>query len=154
MLTAGTKAPQFSATDQNGVVRTLTDFKGTWLLLYFYPKDDTPGCTAQACELRDSVNELRTKGVTIVGVSADDEASHKKFGEKYAVSFSLLADTDKHIINAYEVWGEKTAHNKSYWGIIRTSFLINPDGIIHKVYERVKPEGHAEQILKDTAVLS
>lgn len=153
MLTAGTKAPNFSATDQNGVVRSLADFKGTWLLLYFYPKDDTPGCTAQACELRDSVNELRTKGVSILGVSADDEASHKKFGEKYALTFSLLADSDKKIINAYEVWGEKTAHNKSYWGIIRSSFLINPDGIIHKVYERVKPEGHAEEVLKDTAAL-
>lgn len=153
MLTAGTKAPNFSTTDQNGVVRSLSDYKGSWILLYFYPKDDTPGCTAEACEFRDSVNILRSRGITILGVSADNEESHKKFGEKYALTFSLLADTEKKIVNAYEVWGEKTARNKSYWGIIRTSFLINPDGIIHKVYERVKPEGHAEEVVKDTEAL-
>lgn len=149
MLTTGQEAPAFSAPDQNGVIRTLGEFKGSWVLVYFYPKDDSPGCTAEACELRDAVNTLRSKNLAIVGISADDEASHKKFGEKYALSFPLLADTDKKIINTYGVWGEKTVHNKTYWGIIRTSFLIDPDGVIKKIYAKVKPEGHAENVLKD-----
>ncbi len=149
MLNTGTSAPAFSAPDQNGAIRTLSEFKGSWLLLYFYPKDDTPGCTAQACELRDNMNSLRHYGVTIVGVSADDEASHKKFGETYALPFPLLADKDKKIINTYGVWGEKTTYGKTYMGVIRTSFLIDQDGVIRKIYEKVKPEGHAEEVLKD-----
>lgn len=154
MLTAGQKAPNFSSPDQYGKVRTLNEFNNGWLLLYFYPKDDTPGCTAEACELRDSLNALKTLGAAVVGVSVDDEVSHKKFSDKYALTFPILADTDKTIVNAYEVWGEKSMYGKTYWGIMRTSFLIDPEGIIRKVYEKVKPEGHADEIVKDMKELS
>jgi thioredoxin-dependent peroxiredoxin len=149
MLTIGQKAPDFSAPDQYGKIRTLGEFKGSWLVLYFYPKDGTDGCTTEACELRDSMNDLRGLGFAVVGVSADDETSHKKFSERYALSFPLLADTEKKIIEAYGVWGEKTAPGKTYMGILRTTFLIDPDGVIRKVYEKVKPEGHAEELLAD-----
>ncbi len=149
MLNIGDSAPAFSAPDQNGEVRTLSEFKGSWVLLYFYPKDDTPGCTAEACELRDNMNGLRQYGVTIVGVSADDEASHKKFGDRYAVPYPLLADTEKKIIKDYEVWGEKSMYGKTYMGILRTTFLIDGEGVIQKIYEKVKPEGHADEVLKD-----
>lgn len=149
MLTAGSIAPAFSALDQHGIMRSLGDYKGSWVLLYFYPKDHTPGCTAQACEFRDTMNAFREKNLVILGVSADSQESHKKFGDTYAISFSLLADTDKTIIKTYQVWGEKSSRGKVYEGIIRTSVLINPDGIIHKVYERVQPEGHAENVLND-----
>ncbi len=149
MLKIGDAAPDFSAPDQYGKVRTLGEFNGSWLLLYFYPKDGTDGCTMEACELRDSMNDLRALGVSIVGVSADNEESHKKFSESYALSFPLLADTNKKIIESYGVWGEKTAPGKTYMGLLRTTFVIDPDGIIQKVYEKVKPDGHAEEILKD-----
>lgn len=149
MLTVGQKAPSFSAPDQYGKIRTSDDFKGSWLLLYFYPKDDTPGCTAEACGLRDNMNVFKKNGLLVVGVSADDEASHKKFGEKYALSFPLLADTEKKIVNVYGVWGEKFMYGKNYMGILRTSFLIDPEGVIQKIYEKVKPEEHAEEVLKD-----
>lgn len=153
MVQEGQKAPAFSAPDQSGKIRISGEFRGTWLLLYFYPKDDSEGCTTEACGLRDNMNALRGRGVTIVGVSADDQKSHAEFGEKYALSFPLLADTDKQIIKAYGVWGEKTMSGKTYMGILRTTFLINPDGIIHKVYEKVKPEDHAEEVLKDIGTL-
>lgn len=154
MLTVGQKAPDFSAPDQYGNMRSLSEFNKGWLLLYFYPKDDTPGCTAEACELRDSLHALKTLDAAVIGVSADDETSHKKFSDKYALSFPILADTDKKIINAYGVWGEKSMYGKTYWGIFRTSFLIDPTGVIRKVYEKVKPEGHAEEIVKDMKELS
>lgn len=149
MFTAGQKAPDFSAVDQYGSKRSLSDFNKGWVLLYFYPKDDTPGCTAQACGLRDSLSRLQSLNVSIVGVSADDETSHRKFSDKYALSFPILADTDKHIVNTYGVWGEKSMYGKTYMGILRTSFLIDPEGIIQKVYERVKPDEHADEVLAD-----
>jgi thioredoxin-dependent peroxiredoxin len=149
MIQIGQTAPAFSAPDQYGRVRTSDEFKGSWLLLYFYPKDETSGCTAEACEFRDTLNDLRALDVAVVGVSADDEVSHKSFSEKYALSFPLLADTDKRIIKEYGVWGEKSTYGKTYMGILRTSFLIDPDGIVRKIYEKVKPEGHAQEVLKD-----
>lgn len=149
MLQEGQQAPAFSAPDQYGRVRTSGEFKGSWLLLFFYPKDDSPGCTTEACELRDSVNAFRGRSVAVAGVSADDVQSHAGFSEKYALSFPLLADTEKKIIRDYGVWGEKTSSGKTYMGILRTTFLINPEGIIKKVYEKVTPEGHAEEILQD-----
>lgn len=149
MLKIDDTAPDFSAVDQYGKTRTPTEFKGSWLLLYFYPKDDTPGCTAEACGMRDNMNVFKKHHLAVVGVSADDEVSHKKFGEKYALSFPILADTEKKIISAYGVWGEKSMYGKTYMGILRTSFLIDPEGVIRKVYEKVKPEEHAEEVLKD-----
>jgi thioredoxin-dependent peroxiredoxin len=141
-LTIQTAAPDFSAVDQNGTTRTLADYKGKWLLLYFYPKDFTPGCTTEACQLRDYFAELTSK-VSIVGISTDSTASHAKFSKKYELPFTLLADPDKKMINRYGVNG--IVFSK------RTSFLIDPFGRIAKIYTRVKPETHAAEILADMA---
>jgi len=149
MLNIGDAAPAFSAADQYGETRTLSECKESWLLLYFYPKDDTPGCTTEACELRDNMNALRSHNIKVVGISADSVESHTKFSSKFALQFPLLADTSKEIIKAYGVWGEKSMYNKTYMGILRTSFLIDPNGIVQKVYEKVKPEGHADMVIKD-----
>ena len=149
MLQIGDTAPAFSAPSQYGETQTLDALKGSWVLLYFYPKDDSPGCTAEACGLRDSINALRSHDVKVIGVSADSEESHKDFSAKFALQFPLLADVNKKIINAYGVWGEKSMYGKTYMGTLRTSFLIDPDGIIRKVYEKVKPDDHAAEVLKD-----
>ncbi len=149
----GEKAPDFSALDQNGSVHTLADFKGSFLLLYFYPKDDTPGCTKEACNFRDAFADLKKFGVAIIGVSVDSVKSHKKFAEKYHLTFPLLADEDKSIVHAYGVWGKRTFAGISYEGIARTSFLIDGKGVIRKVYEKVKPNEHAGEILKDVKEL-
>jgi thioredoxin-dependent peroxiredoxin len=149
----GHHAPAFSAPDQSGRIHTLDDYRGSWLLLYFYPKDDTAGCTAEACGLRDSFQELRSRGVSVVGVSADDGQSHAAFAQKFSLPFPLLADTEKRMIKEYGAWGEKSLYGKKYMGILRTSFLIDPDGIVRKVYEKVKPEQHAVEILRDIDTL-
>jgi peroxiredoxin Q/BCP len=147
-LKEGSKAPVFTGTDQNGSEVSLKDFTGKKLILYFYPKDDTPGCTAEACNLRDNYDDLIKQGYAIVGVSPDNEKSHKRFSGKFSLPFPLIADTDKKILNDYGVWGEKMMYGKSYLGVIRTTFIINEKGIIEKIISKVETASHAEQIIK------
>ncbi|QQS38514.1 thioredoxin-dependent thiol peroxidase [Candidatus Woesebacteria bacterium] len=144
-----TKAPKFSLPDENGRINTLNKYRGKWVLLYFYPKDDTPGCTKEACKIRDNFSEFEKLNAVVLGVSADSIAIHKKFKEKYTLPFILLSDIDKKVINAYGVWQEKNMLGKKYFGIARTSFLINPKGNIAKVYENVNPVTHAFLVIKD-----
>ena len=148
-LRIGDKAPAFEAVDQDGNPISLQDYSGKKLVLYFYPKDDTPGCTAEACNLRDNYTLLLKKGYEIVGVSADDERSHKKFIEKYVLPFPLLADKDKKILKAYGAWGKKNLYGKEYDGILRTTYVISEKGIIEKVFSKVDTKNHTEQILRD-----
>jgi thioredoxin-dependent peroxiredoxin len=148
-LKVGDKAPEFSAKDQDGNVISLKEYKGKKLVLYFYPKDDTPSCTNEACNLRDNFSDLKKKGYAIVGVSADEEKKHKKFISKYDLPFSLIADTDKKVIEAYDVWGEKKFMGRVLDGIVRTTFVIDEKGKIEKVITDVKTKNHTEQILGD-----
>ena len=147
-LAIGDKAPAFSGIDQNKKKISLKDLKGKKVILYFYPKDDTPGCTAESCNLRDNWSLLKKKGFEIVGVSADDAKSHKKFADKYDLNFTLIADTVKKVIEAYGVWGEKSMYGKKYMGIIRTTFVINEKGKIEKIFDKVDTKNHSEQILE------
>jgi len=147
LLVVGTQAPEFTTTDQDGKTRSLSDFKGKKVLLYFYPKDNTAGCAKEACGFRDHFAEFRELGVEILGVSVDQEKSHKSFVQKYDLPFTLLADTDKHLVKAYEVWGEKTLYGKKYMGTNRVTYLIDEAGKIAAVFPRVKPDKHAEEIL-------
>ncbi len=146
-LRAGDHAPWFEGTDQNGNTVSLSSLAGKTVILYFYPKDDTPGCTAEACSLRDEYQHLGDKNYAVVGVSADNGASHAKFAEKYQLPFPLLADTDMKIIKAYDVFGSKQFMGKIYDGIIRTTFVIDPDGIIKHVIKDVDTKNHAQQVL-------
>jgi len=145
-LAIGDKAPAFEGVNQHGKKITLNDFKGKKLILYFYPKDNTPGCTAEACSLRDSYEAFLKKGFAVVGVSPDSEKSHKNFAGKYSLPFPLIADTSKKILNDYGVWGEKKMYGKSYFGVIRTTFIIDGDGVIEKIINKVNTAGHAEQL--------
>jgi peroxiredoxin Q/BCP len=147
MLNEGDKAPDFSAKNQNGENVKLSDFSGKRVVLYFYPKDDTPGCTKQACNLRDSFDAFEEKGIKIFGVSIDDENSHRKFISKYQLPFDLLTDTEKEIVNLYGVYGEKTNYGKKYMGVNRTTFLIDEAGKIAKIFKKVKVEEHADEVL-------
>lgn len=147
-LKQGDKAPDFAVADQSGKEVKLTDFKGKKLVIYFYPKDMTPGCTNQACNLRDNYGALQKEGIQILGVSADDEARHQKFIDKHELPFTLLADTDKKMINDYGIWGPKKFMGKEYDGIHRTTFLVNEDGNIHDVIAKPKTKAHAEEILE------
>jgi len=147
-LQEGDKAPNFKGKDQNGNTVQLSDYKGKKLVLYFYPADDTPGCTATSCNLRDNYRDLIKKGYAILGVSADDEASHQKFIDKYNLPFPLLADTDHKTLEAYEAWGEKNLYGKISIGIIRKTYVIGEDGRILKIFKKVDKENHTEQILK------
>ena len=146
-LKAGDKAPEFTAKDQNGTPVSLTNFKGKTVVLYFYPKDDTPTCTVEACDFRDNYQSLLSKGYQVIGVSADDEKSHKKFIKKYNLPFPLLADTDMEIVNAYGVWGEKKLFGREYMGIIRTTFIIGADGAIQHVIDKVDSQAASQQVL-------
>lgn len=145
----GSVAPDFTLLDQDGVAHTLSAHHGSRVLIYFYPKDDTPGCTKQACLLRDAMPELSKLDAIIFGISADSVKSHKKFAEKYGLPFTLLADEDHAVSEAYGVWGMKKMMGREYQGITRTSFLVGKDGLIEKVYQNVKPEKHADQVLAD-----
>jgi peroxiredoxin Q/BCP len=145
-LKEGMKAPGFVGIDQNGKTVKLSDFTGKKVILYFYPKDNTPGCTAEACNLRDNWDSFLKKGFVVVGVSPDTEKSHKGFAVKYSLPFSLIADTLKKIMNDYGVWGEKKMYGKSYMGVIRTTFVIDEKGIIEKIIEKVDTAGHTKQI--------
>ena len=146
-LKEGDKAPEFKGKDQNGNTVSLSDFKGSKLVLYFYPKDSTPGCTSQACNLRDNYEILLEKGYKVVGVSADSEKSHQKFIEKYNLPFPLIADTEKEIIQAYGVWAPKKFMGKEFLGIVRTTFVINEEGIIEEIIGKVKTKDHTAQII-------
>lgn len=148
MLEIGKKAPDFTAKDQNGNKVKLTDLRGQRVVLYFYPKDDTPGCTKQACSLRDSYDVFKKKGIKVLGVSIDDEKSHQKFIEKYKLPFDLLADTDKKLVEKYGVWGEKSMYGKKYMGTHRKTFLIDTDGKLVKIFDKVKVAEHADEVLK------
>lgn len=148
-LNIGDTAPEFSLHDQEEKTHTLKASRGSWVLLYFYPKDDTPGCTTEACTLRDHWKELSDLGVQVFGVSTDSVKSHGKFATKFHLPFPLLADTDKNVVEAYGVWAKKKFMGREYMGTMRTSFLIDPKGKIAKIYESVKPAEHAEEVLKD-----
>lgn len=146
-LKIGDKAPYFEGNNQNGKLVTLDDFQGHKLVVYFYPKDNTPGCTNQACNLRDNFSELRAQNYQIVGISADSVKSHKRFEQKYKLPFTLIADENKKIIHDYGVWGEKKFMGRKFQGIHRITFLIDKDGNIEKIIDRVKTKNHTEQIL-------
>lgn len=143
----GKAAPDFTAKDQDGKTVSLSQYKGKKLVLYFYPKDDTPGCTAEACSLRDNYDSLTKAGYTILGVSTDDETSHTSFKEKYNLPFTLIADTDTTINKLYKVWVQKERDGQKYWGTARTTFIINEEGIIINTIDKVDTKQHAQQIL-------
>lgn len=147
-LKAGDKAPEFSGKDQDGKQVSLQQYRGKKVILYFYPKDNTPGCTAQACNLRDNKDLLAKEGYEVIGVSTDDETSHKDFRAKYALPFPLIADTDKSINQKYGVWVEKERDGKKFWGTARTTFVIDENGVITEVIDKVETKDHASQILK------
>ena len=147
-LTLGSPAPNFSANNQNGETKSLSHYAGKKLVLYFYPKDDTPGCTAEACSLRDNYKDLIAKGYAILGVSPDNEAKHKKFIAKYNLPFDLLADTDNAVALAYGVWVEKSMYGRKYMGIARTTFVIDEHGNLAEIIEKVDTKNHASQIVK------
>lgn len=148
-LSVGEKAPLFSLPDQAGIIHNLADMQGNRVLLYFYPKDDTDGCTKQACGIEAALPDFGKLGVTVLGISVDPVKSHIKFAEKYGLSFTLLSDENKEVVEKYGVWGKKKFMGREYMGTIRTSFLIGADGIIEKIYENVKPETHAADVLAD-----
>ena len=146
-LTEGLKAPDFQAKDQNGKNISLSDFSGKDVILYFYPKDDTPGCTAEACSFRDNYQSLLKEGFEVLGVSTDDEKSHQKFITKYSLPFSLIADTDKKIVEAYGVWVEKNMYGKKYMGVARKTFIIDKNGLIRKIIDKVDTKNSSGQVL-------
>lgn len=147
-LNVGDKAPDFSVTNQNGETVSLSDFKGSKLIIYFYPKADTPGCTAESCNLRDHFSDLLNRGFKIVGVSPDNQDKQKKFAEKYNLPFPLLADVDHQIIKPYGAWGVKKMYGKEYEGLLRTTYVVSEEGLIEKVITKVKTKDHAAQILE------
>ncbi|MDD2522194.1 MAG: thioredoxin-dependent thiol peroxidase [Anaerolineaceae bacterium] len=149
MLKEGDLAPDFELPDQEEVTHKLSDYRGKKVVLYFYPKDDTPGCTKEACSFRDSFADFRKHGMVVLGVSKDSVKSHAKFQEKYSLPFPLLSDTDLAVVKAYEVWGEKKYMGKEFMGVLRTTYIIDEEGKIMKVYEKVKPQDHAQEILQD-----
>jgi peroxiredoxin Q/BCP len=148
-IASGNLAPEFSLPDETGKTRTLSEFRGHPVILYFYPKDDTPGCTTEACNFRDDYSEYTKAGVTILGVSPDTSKSHTKFKEKYSLPFTLLADTDHQVCELYGVWGLKKFMGREYNGVFRTTFLIDENGKIIHTFENVKPAGHSVEILDE-----
>lgn len=149
MLETGTKAPDFSLPDQDGVMHSLSRYRGKKVILYFYPRDNTPGCTKQACGFRDLYPQFTEKGAVILGVSKDSVASHKKFQEKYQLSFPILSDTELQFIQAYDVWKEKKLYGKVSMGVVRTTYLIDENGIISKAFGKVKAAQNPEQMLEE-----
>lgn len=147
MLEVGTKAPGFTLPDQNGEQKSLSDYKGQKVILYFYPKDNTSGCTKQACAFGDLYPQFREKGAVVLGVSKDSVASHKRFEEKYGLPFTLLSDVDKTVIQAYDVWKEKKLYGKTSFGVVRTTYLIDEDGVIVKAFGKVKAADNPAQML-------
>ncbi len=149
-MNIGDKAPEILGKDENGKEIRLSDFKGQKLVLYFYPKDNTSGCTAEACSLRDNYKELRRRGYAVVGVSVQDEKSHKKFIEKHELPFPLIADTENQLVEQFGVWAEKSMYGRKYMGTLRTTFIINEDGIVEYIFlpKQIKTKTHGEQILE------
>lgn len=147
-------APGFTLPDQEGNSHSLAQYLGKWVLIYFYPKDDTPGCTTEACTLRDNFPEFKKLGITVLGISTDTVKSHKKFVEKYKLPFTLLADDEKKVVEQYGVWGKKKFMGHEFTGTMRSSFLVDPQGKIAKIYEKVKPAVHADEVLADIQSLS
>ena len=148
-ISSGIQAPDFSLPDETGIVRTLAEFRGHPVILYFYPKDDTPGCTTEACNFRDDYSHYTKAEVTILGVSPDSSKSHTKFKAKYGLPFPLLADTERKVCELYKVWGLKKAMGREYYGVFRTTYLIDEAGKIVHVFENVKPAGHSSEILAE-----
>jgi len=149
LLEVNSKAPDFELPDQNGQTHQLADYYGSWVLLYFYPKDDTPGCTKEACAIRDNLPNFEKLQIKVLGVSVDSVESHRRFAEKYQLPFTVLADKNKEVVQKYAVWQKKRMMGRKYMGTVRTSYLINPAGQIAKVYPQVKPEVHAREVIAD-----
>lgn len=153
MLEVGQNAPDFSLHDQDGQIRSLADARGRWLVVYFYPKDDTPGCTKEACAFRDGLPRFEGLNAVVWGVSADDEKAHRKFAEKFDLNFPLLVDSDKAMLEAYGAWVEKSMYGKRYMGVQRITYLIDPDGKVARAWPKVKPEEHPEEVAAALAEL-
>ena len=149
MLKVGDKAPEFSLIGDNGEKISLKDYKGKKVVLYFYPKDMTSGCTQEACDFRDSIKKFEKKNTVVIGVSPDDTKSHNKFKDKYGLPFTLLSDETKEMLNDYGVWQEKSMYGRKYMGVVRTTFIIDEKGKIEKIYDKVKVQGHIDEILKE-----
>ena len=149
VLAEGVKAPAFDLQDSEGQSHKLSDYSGQTIVVYFYPKDDTPGCTKEACSFRDSYADFRQAGVTIIGISPDAVSSHKKFKSKYELPFTLLADPDHAVCEAYGVWGPKKMYGREYEGVYRTTFIIGPEGNIQRVFKNVKPSDHSQEVLAE-----
>jgi len=152
VLSEGVKAPDFELKDSEGNLHKLSDYAGQTIVVYFYPKDDTPGCTKEACSFRDSYAEFNKAGVTIIGISPDKVASHKKFKDKYALPFTLLADPDHKVCEAYGVWGLKKSFGREYEGVFRTTYVLGPEGEVKRVFEKVKPSDHSKEVLREVAL--
>jgi peroxiredoxin Q/BCP len=152
LLKEGLKAPEFSGINQNGESISLSDYAGKKVVLYFYPKDNTPGCTAEACNLSDNLEELSRKGFVVIGVSPDGEESHQRFISKYGLKFDLIADTEKNILQQYNAWGEKKMYGKTYMGVLRKTFIINEYGVVEKIIEKVKTKDHTNQIFQELKI--
>lgn len=148
-LNEGDLAPAIEAVDQNGEKITLEEYRGKKIVLYFYPKDNTPGCTAESCDLRDNYSQFMEAGFEIIGVSADSEKSHRKFISKYELPFRLISDVDKKVLQDYDAWGEKKLYGKSYMGILRKTYIINEDGYVEKIIEKVNTKEHSKQIFTE-----
>jgi peroxiredoxin Q/BCP len=148
MIREGDRAPEFALNDEKGNQVRLSDFAGKKVVVYFYPKDDTPGCTKEACSFRDAYDEILAKGAVVIGISPDTEASHEKFKDKYDLPFYLLADPEKKAIRAFGAWGEKKRNGKSYEGVVRSTFVVGEDGTIMKAWPKVKPDQHAQEVLQ------
>jgi peroxiredoxin Q/BCP len=144
----GQKAPDFTAPDENGTSVSLKDLRGKKVVLYFYPKDDTSGCTQEACDFRDNFARIKRTGAVVIGVSPDSERSHQKFKTKYELPFTLVADADKTVVTAYGVWQEKSMYGRKYMGVVRTTFIVNEQGVITHVFEKVKVKGHVDEVLE------
>lgn len=151
VLSEGVKAPDFELKDSEGNLHKLSDYVGQTIVVYFYPKDDTPGCTKEACSFRDSYADFKKAGVTIIGISPDKVSSHKKFKDKYELPFTLLADPDHKVCEAYGVWGLKKSFGREYEGVFRTTYVIGPEGEIKRVFENVKPSDHSQEVLSEVA---
>ncbi len=149
MLQKGTQAPSITLQDSQGNTHTLSDYKGQTIVVYFYPRDDTPGCTTEACSFRDDYSAFKEAGVEIIGISPDTVESHQKFSEKYELPFTLLADPDHEVSKAYQVWGKKKSFGREYEGVFRTTFIIDSEGKIKRIFENVKPSEHSQEVLEE-----
>lgn len=154
MLTVGSKAPDFTLPDQLGKEHSLKDYLGKWVVVYFYPKDDTDGCTKEACGFRDSLSDLTQAGIVVLGISKDTVASHTKFSDKYRLNFPILADPEKTVIQAYGAWQEKSMYGKKFMGIQRMTLIIDPSGKVAHIFPKVTPRGHEKEVLKVVRLLS